>query len=110
MLVLIKVYNYNMISKWKNKNDQIDTFNEAMSSMQTNLLLGNKTNNPSDFSNELLSVPRTRLELARTKRSLPPQSSVSTNFTTWAFSKQAAASGIGPLAHVTETHGFGVQI
>ena len=31
-----------------------------------------------------LSVPRTRLELARTKRSLPPQSSVSTNFTTWA--------------------------
>ena len=44
-----------------------------------------KTKNPSEKSDELLSVPRTRLELARTKRSLPPQSSVSTNFTTWAF-------------------------
>ena len=44
-----------------------------------------KTKNSSEKSDELLSVPRTRLELARTKRSLPPQSSVSTNFTTWAF-------------------------
>ena len=44
-----------------------------------------KTKNSSEKSDELLSVPRTRLELARTKRSLPPQSSVSTNFTTWAL-------------------------
>ena len=30
-------------------------------------------------------VPRTRLELARLKQALPPQSSVSTNFTIWAL-------------------------
>ena len=30
-------------------------------------------------------VPRTRLELARRKPTLPPQSSVSTNFTIWAL-------------------------
>ena len=38
----------------------------------------------SNFCLTRFPVPRTRLELARTKRSLPPQSSVSTNFTTWA--------------------------
>ena len=31
-----------------------------------------------------LMVPKMRLELTRAKRPLPPQSSVSTNFTTWA--------------------------
>ena len=50
------------------KSYRTDTFNEVLSFIyqQTNLLRGNKTNNSSDFSNELLSVPRTRLELART--------------------------------------------
>ena len=50
------------------KSYRTDTFNEVLSLIyqQTNFLRGNKTKNSSDFSNELLSVPRTRLELART--------------------------------------------
>ncbi len=50
-----------------------DTFNEVLSLIyqQTNVLRGNKTKNPSDFSNGLLSVPRTRLELAQRNRHYP---------------------------------------
>ena len=55
------------------KSYRTDTFNEVLSLIyqQTNLFRGNKTNNSSDFSNELLSVPRTRLELARTNVHYP---------------------------------------
>ena len=39
----------------------------------------------SESSIQTFFVPRTRLELARLKQALPPQSSVSTNFTIWAL-------------------------
>ena len=48
-------------------------------------------------------VPRTRLELARTKRSLPPQSSVSTNFTTWAFENRPRRSKANPWRMLRNT-------
>ena len=47
-------------------------------------------------------VPRTRLELARTKRSLPPQSSVSTNFTTWALPSFFVGRLSAPIAAPSE--------
>ena len=50
------------------KSYRTDHFNEVLSLIyqQTNILRGTKTKNSSDCSNELFSVPRTRLELART--------------------------------------------
>ncbi len=50
------------------KSYRTDHFNEVLNLIyrQTNTLRGTKTKNSSDFSNELCSVPRTRLELART--------------------------------------------
>ena len=50
------------------KSYRTDHFNEVLNLIyqQTNTLRGSKTKNSSDFSNELRSVPRTRLELART--------------------------------------------
>lgn len=51
-------------------------------------------------------VPRTRLELARTKRSLPPQSSVSTNFTTWATHDRNLHFGSTNIGHYFQTAKF----
>ena len=50
------------------KSYRTDHFNEVLNLIyrQTNTLRCTKTKNSSDFSNELRSVPRTRLELART--------------------------------------------
>lgn len=48
-------------------------------------------------------VPRTRVELARRKPALPPQSSVSTNFTTWA-SKYAVPKNSGTKVTLFSFH------
>ena len=47
--------------------------------------LPSETKKPLKTAAFSLLVPRTRLELTRRKPALPPQSSVSTNFTTWAL-------------------------
>ena len=50
-------------------------------------LINAAKNQPTNISRLICSfVPRTRFELARRNPALPPQSSVSTNFTTWAGS------------------------